>query len=273
MGSTLKVLGADVETLPERQQTASQLDQSIREHLREFVKLGQELLQMRDGHYYKDLPGFNEESTWPDYLKTLPQEITPQHAGNKIRASLVYQAIESCLKPAVSGELPLSEKQLRPLCQYVARFKKTANDGGKLGEGNVVAVTNPDEVAKQWKAMVAEYNLAKDKYEAEHGEVYPRKLSESFIRTHLPSKYTGHEVVEVSIDSRVCAQLVRKMAAILKLIEEKKLDDFDTLKEVASKEGWTTQDRQWIKDEIKGLDIRLPLFAETLGKLRLSKPE
>ena len=184
---------------------AKDLDQRIRECLRDYVQLGKLLMEMRDNQAYRL---FGPYDTFEDYCKDV-EGLNVVVAQRKIKAYLVHSAIEQNLGQQIS--CPSLEYQVQQFYGHdgaIARFKTekrtvTTKDGQDRTVEVPVAVANPKKVAEQWEAIVKAHNAVVERSQKVHQEkveaareagepepVYRRpKLTGNFVVNELPYQY------------------------------------------------------------------------------------
>jgi len=184
---------------------AMDLDQRIRECLRDYVQLGKLLMEMRDNQAYRLVGPYD---TFEDYCKDV-EGLAYTTAQRKILGYLVCSAIESNLGPQIRG--PSIESQVTALFEHdgaIARFKTEkrtvkTRDGLERAVEVPVAVANPKKVADQWVAIVKAYEEKVERSQKVHQErveaaretgepepVYRRpKLTGNFVVNELPYQY------------------------------------------------------------------------------------
>lgn len=74
-----------------REQTALELHHTIEHFAESYAEAGQAMIRMRDGQFYKDLPGHHYK-TFEEYIKEV-REMTIQHSRRLIRASLIHECL------------------------------------------------------------------------------------------------------------------------------------------------------------------------------------
>jgi hypothetical protein len=181
---------------------AKELDQRIRNCLKDYVQLGKLLMEMRDNQAYRLVGPY---STFEDYCKDV-EGLAYTVAQEKIRHYLVQSAIEAHLPPEISG--PMTETQVRQLCGHdgaIARFMVqkrtvTTRSGEKRQVKVPVSIANPKDIADQWQKIVKAHEEAVVRSEERHRErvqaakeagqpepVYRRpKLTGAFVVNQLP---------------------------------------------------------------------------------------
>ena len=184
---------------------AMDLDQRIRECLRDYVQLGKLLMEMRDNQAYRLVGPYD---TFEDYCKDV-EGLAYTTAQLKIKAYLVHSAIVENLGPIKIG--PSLECQVKQLYYHegaIANFKTEKRmvekrDGTKTQVEVPVAVANPKKVADQWAAIVKAHEEKVERSQKVHQErveaareagepepVYRRpKLTGSFVVNELPYQY------------------------------------------------------------------------------------
>jgi len=184
---------------------AMDLDQRIRECLRDYVQLGKLLMEMRDNQAYRPVGPYD---TFEDYCKDV-EGLAYTRAKEKIRAYLVHKAIVENLGD--QNRAPRLENQVCQLFAHdgaIANFKTEKRivekrDGTKTQVEVPVEVANPKKVADQWAAIVKAYDEKVERSQKVHQErveaareagepepVYRRpKLTGSFVVNELPYQY------------------------------------------------------------------------------------
>jgi hypothetical protein len=205
---------------------AKELDQKIRECVRDYVQLGKLLMDMRDGQSYRLLGPY---STFEEYVKDI-EGLAITVAQLKIKAYLVHKAIEENLGPQIHG--PRTEYQVAQLFRHetaIAKFRTEKRivekaDGTKTPIEVPVAVSNPKRVAEQWASIVKSHEAAVERakvaYEkkvqdaTETGRPLPPflkpPLSGKFVVNSLPTEH--QPVAKVKSDAHVFTRLVGDIA-------------------------------------------------------------
>lgn len=205
---------------------AKELDQKIRECVRDYVQLGKLLMDMRDGQAYRLLGPY---STFEEYVKDI-EGLAITVAQLKIKAYLVHKAIEENAGPSLNG--PGTEEQVKQLFRHetaIAKFKTekrivTTKDGEQRTVEVPVAVSNPKKVAEQWAAIVKSHESAIERakvaYEkkvqdaTETGKPLPPflkpPLSGKFVVNNLPTEH--QPVAKVKSDAHVFTRLIGDIA-------------------------------------------------------------
>lgn len=184
---------------------AMELDQRIRECLRDYVQLGKLLMEMRDNQAYRLVGPYD---TFEDYCKDV-EGLAYRVAQRKILSYLVHRAIEENLGSTLVP--PSLEHQVKQLYLHegaIARFKTEkrtvkTRDGLERAVEVPVAVANPKKVADQWAAIVKAHEEKVERSQRVHQErveaareagepepVYRRpKLTGNFVVNELPYQY------------------------------------------------------------------------------------
>jgi len=207
MNSKLKVVRSVVDP------KATDWDKRVTEVIRDFVQLGELLIEGRDGQYYREL-GYD---TFEDYCKS-KQGLSIRHSSNVIRSSLVYKAIASGLGGTkVPPRLPETLEHVRQIGAMasvnVEKRKVTTKDGKARTIEQPVGIKNPQALADQWTKTVSEFEKRKAK--AEKSGTKPPTFSGKFVRNLLPNKY------KVAVDRGFnCNPVVRLNNRLYKLAED-----------------------------------------------------
>lgn len=251
----------------EQRAKAVALDRSIRWRVRNFVELGKDLQDMRDGRLYIYLDGFTDKTTFEEYVGTI-HDLRPAHATRLIRASIVYRAIEN--GSPRGDRLPETEKQLRPLIEKVARFNVKPIDG-RNDKKAPVAVANPSEVISAWEKANEDYEAYRQRVEAENAELLaadptakpkiPRPLTSTRVYESLPAKYKDGDRPIVPAGQTMIDRVIGQMNRVLQTIEDNRLTDQQQIERLAEKESWPVT-------LVEQLDRKIDGFCATFQKLK-----
>jgi hypothetical protein len=251
----------------EQKMRAQELDNSIRQRMKSFVELGEELREMRDGRLYVHLEGFNDKTTFEDYVGSI-HDLCASRAQQLIRGSIVYRAIES--RPTRVGRVPDTEKQLRPIVDKVARFLVKPIDGRNDKKGPV-GVANPDEIVKAWEKANKDYEEYRQRVEAENAELLaadpdakpkiPRPLSATRVYDSLPAKYKEDDRPIRPAGKTMVDRIVGQMNTVLETIDNNRLTSQEYVEALAEKEGWPAT-------LVEQLDRKIDEVVRTVNKLK-----
>lgn len=255
-----------------RREQAVDLDREIEGLLRDFIPLGQKLMEMRDSRLYRELP--NPETgeafgTFDEYVR-VRVGMAKTEAYRTIRASLVGGVITMSPKgDAVSirkEHARLFSESQKAGEEGIARFEYREE---KLPQGGVakvpVAVANPDELREVWAEVARKYKAA-----FERAKEKKPKLTVSFISRALPDKYQ-----KKLPHPRRTPPKAGKAGAIIKLagrlsdgIRDLHFDDLERVKEVAEKEGWTKSGLDEVRAAMKEVEDAVARARDVLGRIR-----
>lgn len=174
----LKVVGEVVN------QKALEWDRRVSEVIRDFVHLGELLIEGRDNQYYTHL-GFD---TFPDYCKS-KAGISYSYATEVVKHCLVYKAIADNLGSAIAHpEIQEHVRQIGAMASINYEKRKVQKqDGSDTYVEQPVGVRNQKALADQWVRTVREFERRKAKAEKE--DKRPPTFSGKFVRNMLPNEY------------------------------------------------------------------------------------
>jgi hypothetical protein len=249
---------------------AVRLDQEIEELLRDFIPLGQKLMEMRDSRLYLDLknPDTGELfTTFEEYCRK-KRHIAARYAQNIVRGSLVAQALTT--GPAIARPVIERENQARVLADCVADFEEAeipAPQGGVIRYP--IAVSNPDALRKVWVGVAEKFKEAYDKASPEKKP----NLTANFIANSLPARYRsklGRKELK-GIPLGKVREAVMAAAKLKDEIRDRGLDNFEELKEIAAdpKHPWTQTTLQQVRRILKEAEDALGRTRDALSRLRL----
>jgi len=249
-----------------RTKTAAEVDARIRGNARHFVQFGIDLMLMRDGQLYRDLPGCSAMS-FEEYVDSV-EELSARHAERVIKSSLVYQAISMGDPEGRPSILPATEKHCRALIDSGrAAFKVDKREAVTAkGERKViaqpVAVANVEKVVKDWEKVVKTHEKESAKFVKENPGKRPKKISYMFIRKQFP----GGEKVARSLDDSLFDRLGRNLAKWKDTLEGYRAKHKKDVRKLIKDEGWTEQHMDGIHDMLADLSYEINQWIEGLTK-------
>lgn len=246
----------------DRTSLAGEVDGRIRSNARSFVQFGMDLMLMRDGQLYRDLPG-HEFASFEDYLRTV-EDLSIRRVQEVIVASLTYTAIESM--GATSRALPATSKQCRALIESgVVKVEYREVDAttstGKLKViKQPIGIKNSTSVAKAWQKACKAYDKYADKYRAENEGKEPRPMSYTFIRKQFP----GGERLDRSKDTTRFASVGRALAAFTQSLRGIRDRVGGDLIKLMDDEEWTDQHRTSLAEMMHAATTELDIWMEAM---------
>jgi hypothetical protein len=160
-----------------------ELDKQITDLIRDFVQLGEKLVQMRDGQHYRTA-GY---ASFEDYCKG-KAGLSMREAHRTIRQSMAYRAITKIWGGNIAPpETKAQIDSLLPMANFNMEEREYAKaDGTVTHVKQPVGIRNESAVAKQWEKTVKEFERRQAKAEKEGTR--PPTLSGKFVRNMLPNE-------------------------------------------------------------------------------------
>ena len=249
----------------DRFKLAAEVDGRIRGNARHFVQFGIDLMMMRDGQLYRDLPGCAAMS-FEEYVGSV-EELSVRYARDVIQSSLVYQAIERGEPGVPPSALPATEKHCRALIDAGRpSFKLEEREAlNTKGERQVVKqpveVANPDKLTKDWEKVVKSYDTYCKRFTKENPGKRPKKISYTFIRQQFP----GGQDMSKSLDHSPYSTLGRQVAKLhqtMRAIRDKYKSNWPKLFEA---EGWGEDHFEALGGRMFDLRTELDQWMEVMG--------
>lgn len=179
MSSGLKVVGQVVDP------KAVAWDKRVGDVIRDFVHLGELLIEGRDNQYYREL-GFDSLEQW---AKAKPG-ISWVRAKQVVSNCLVYKAITSNLGDGIlSPKTQAHVEAIKSMASINYEERELTKGDGTPGQKvkQPVGVRNQKALADQWAKTVREFDRRTKKAEKEGKK--PPTFSGKFVRNMLPNEF------------------------------------------------------------------------------------
>jgi hypothetical protein len=147
---------------------------------------------------------------------------------------------------------------------------KTRRESGGPGKNKEVPVEvrNTDQLRRNWGDVCEKYELRRQADAEKLPDKPPRKFTASFVNEHLPNEYQNEALVAIR-RTKIYHRLIARTNKVAGQIERLKMHEFEGMRKVSEKDGWTKDDKAQLTHALRDLKFLIDGASEAIKRVRV----